>query len=91
MEDGQLPPLIKLPNAQSLRQVLAVRKVQAPTREEVMDWYAEEPGVPQIPVQGNKLVVEDQGGAGERVKVNQGISPGRERLMSWQLRCPRRC
>ncbi len=41
-----MPPLMKLPDARSLRQALAVREVVAAFEEEVDGWYGEGPGNP---------------------------------------------
>jgi hypothetical protein len=67
VEDGQLPLLMKLPDALSLCQALAVREVVAASDEEVDVWYGEGPGNPRMPIQGDELVGEFEGGLGANV------------------------
>ena len=69
VEEGQLPPLMKLPDAISLRQALAVREVVAAADDELDAWYGEGPGNPRVPTQGDELVTELEGGFGVNVKV----------------------
>ena len=61
VEDGQLPPLMKLPESMSLRQALAVREVVAASLEEIDVWYGEGPMNPRVPTQGDELVAEFAG------------------------------
>jgi hypothetical protein len=65
VKEGQLPPLMKLPDALSL----AVREVVAASDEEVDVWYGEGPENPRVPNQGDELVGEFEGGLGANVKV----------------------
>ena len=69
VEEGQMPPLMKLPDAISLRQALAVREVVAAADDELDAWYGEGPGNPRVPTQGDELVTELEGGFGVNVKV----------------------
>ena len=71
VEEGQMPPMMKLPDALSMRQALAVREVVAASEEEVDVWYGEGPDNPRVPIQGDELVSEfaDPGAAGANVKV----------------------
>ena len=69
VEEGQMPPLMKLPDAISLRQALAVREVVAAAEEELDAWYGEGPGNPRVPTQGDELVTELEGGFGVNVRV----------------------
>ena len=69
VEEGQMPPLMKLPDALSLRQALAVREVVAAAEEELDVWYGEGPGNPRVPTQGDELVSESEGGLATNVKV----------------------
>jgi hypothetical protein len=71
VEETQLPPLVKLPDNMSLRQVLAVRELTAPSDGEFDAWYGDGPTDPRVPVQGDELIVEEGGVLGEqrRVKV----------------------
>ena len=69
VEEGQMPPLVVLPDALSMCQALAVGKVIAAAEEELDVWYGEGPGNPQVPIQGNELVSESKGGLTTNVKV----------------------
>ena len=69
VEEGQMPPLMKLPDAISLRQALAVREVVAAAEDELDAWYGEGPGNPRVPTQGDELVTELEGGLGLNVRV----------------------
>ena len=71
VEETQLPPLVKLPDNMSLRQVLAVRELTAPSDGEFDAWYGDGPTDPRVPVHGDELIVEEGGVLGEqrRVKV----------------------
>ena len=69
VEEGQLPPLMKLPDNLSLRQALAVREVVAGAEEELDVWYGEGPANPRVPIQGDELVTESDGGLATNVKV----------------------
>jgi hypothetical protein len=46
VKEGQLPPLMKLPDNLSMRQALAVREVVAGAEEELNVWYGEGTGNP---------------------------------------------
>ena len=48
VKEGQLPRLMKLLDALSLRQALAVREVVAASDEEVEVWYGEGTGDPRV-------------------------------------------
>ncbi len=50
VKEGQLRPLMKLPDALSLRQALAVREVVESSDEEVNVWYGEGQGNPRVPI-----------------------------------------
>ena len=69
VEEGQLPPLMKPPDALSMRQVLAVKEVVAASDEEVDVWYGGVPGDPRVPILGDELVAELEGGLATNVKV----------------------
>ena len=69
VEEGQMPPLMKLPDSISLRQALAVREVVAAADDELDAWYGEGPGNPRVPTQGDELVTELEGGLGVNVRV----------------------
>jgi hypothetical protein len=69
VEEGQMPPLMKLPDSISLRQALAVREVVAAAEDELDAWYGEGPGNPRVPTQGDELVTELEGGLGVNVRV----------------------
>ncbi len=69
VEEGQLPPLMKLQDNLSMRQALAVREVVAGAEEELNVWYGEGPGNPRVPIQGDELVTESEGGLATHVKV----------------------
>ena len=69
VEEGQMPPLMKLPDSISLRQALAVREVVAAAEDELDAWYGEGPGNPRVPTQGDELVTELEGGFGVNVRV----------------------
>jgi hypothetical protein len=69
VEEGQLPPLMKLLDNLSLRQALAVREVVAGAEEELNVWYGEGPGNPRVPIQVDELVTESEGGLATNVKV----------------------
>jgi hypothetical protein len=60
---------MKLPDNLSLRQALAVREVVAGAEEELDVWYGEGPGNPRLPIQGDELVTESEGGLATNVKV----------------------
>jgi hypothetical protein len=62
VEEGQMPPLIKLPDNLSMRQALAVRQVVAGAEEELNVWYVKGHGNPRVPIQGDELVAESEGG-----------------------------
>ncbi len=64
-----MPPMMKLPDALSLRLALAVREVVATSNEEIKMWYSEGPGNPQKPIQGDELITEFEGGLGINVKI----------------------
>ncbi len=71
VKEGQLPHLMKLPDALSMRQALAgVREVVAASDEEVDVWYGGAPGDPRVPIQGDELVAELEGGLATNVKVS---------------------
>ena len=59
VEEGQLPPFMKLPDALSLRQALAARDVRVASRERLIAWYGEGLGNPRVPIQGDELVTDD--------------------------------
>ena len=69
VEEGQMPPMMKLPDALSMRQALAVREVVAASEEEVDVWYGEGPNNPRVPIQGNELVTEVGGPDGAGVNI----------------------
>ena len=69
VEEGKMPPLMKLPGALSLRQALAVREVVAAAEEELDVWHGEGHGNPRVPTQGDELVTEFEGSLGVNVKV----------------------
>jgi hypothetical protein len=46
VEEGQMPPLMKLPDALSMRQAFAVREVVAGAEEELDVWYGKGPWNP---------------------------------------------
>ncbi len=69
VEEGQLLPLMKLPDNLSLRQALAVREVVAGAEEELDVWYGEGPENPRVPIQGDELVTESDGRLATNVKV----------------------
>ena len=69
VEEGQLPPLMKLPDTLSMRQALAVREVVAASDEEVDVWYGGVPGDPCVPILGDELVAKLEGGLATNVKV----------------------
>jgi hypothetical protein len=69
VEEGQIPPLMKLPDTLSMRQALAVRDVVAAEEEALDVWYGERPGNPRGPIQGDELVTESKGGLATNVKV----------------------
>ena len=52
-----------------MRQALAVREVVAAAEEELDVWYGEGPGNPRVPIQGDELVLEFEGGLATNVKV----------------------
>jgi hypothetical protein len=52
-----------------MRQALAVREVVAAAGEELDLWYSEGPGNPRVPIQGDELVSESEGGLATNVKV----------------------
>ncbi len=60
---------MKFPEALLLRQALAVREVVAASDKEVNVWYGKGPGDPRMPIQGDKLVAELEGGLATNVKV----------------------
>jgi hypothetical protein len=67
-EEGQLPPLMKLPDALSLRQALAPRDVVAPTWAEWNAHYGV--GLERYPIRGEELMsVDGAEGAGRTVSV----------------------
>lgn len=71
VEEGQMPAIMKLPNALSMRQDLAVREVVVASKEEVDVCYGKGPGNPHVPIQGDELVMvfAGPGTAGVNVKV----------------------
>ena len=46
VEEGQMPPLMKLSDNLSMLQALAVREVVSGAEEELNVWYGEGPGNP---------------------------------------------
>jgi hypothetical protein len=69
VEEGQMPPLMKLPDNLSMCQALAVRELMAAAEEELDVWYGKGPGNPRVPIQGDELVTESEGGLAKNVKV----------------------
>lgn len=69
VEEGQLPPLMKLPDALSMRQALAVREVRVASVEEWIAWYGEGADNPRVPIQGDELMAEEALGNMVTVKV----------------------
>jgi hypothetical protein len=72
VEEGQLPPLMKLPDNMSLRQALAVRKCWAPSWAEFDAWYGDGPTNPRVPVPGDELMAR----AGEEAPAGVGLDQG---------------
>jgi hypothetical protein len=60
---------MKLPDNLSLRQALAVREVVAGAEEELDVWYGKGPENPRVPIHGDELVTESEGGLATNVKV----------------------
>ena len=64
-----MPPLMKLPDALSMRKALAVREMVAATEEEHHVWHGKGLGNPRVLTQGDELVSEAKGGLATNVKV----------------------
>ncbi len=65
-----MPLMMKLPdNLSSMRQALAVRELVAAAEEELDVWYGKGSGNPQVPIQGDELVTESEGGLATNMKV----------------------
>jgi hypothetical protein len=60
---------MKLPDNLSLCQALAVREVVTGAEEELDAWNGEGPGNPRVPIQGDELVTESEGGLATNAKV----------------------
>ena len=52
-----------------MRQALAVWEVVAGAEEELDVWYGEGPGNHRVPIQGDELVTESEGGLATNMKV----------------------
>ena len=51
--------MMKLPDALSIRQALAVREVQVASVEEWIAWFGEGPDNHRVPIQGDELMTEE--------------------------------
>ncbi len=68
VEEGRMPPLMKLPDTLTMHQALAAREVVA-VEEELNVRHGEGPGSPRVPTQGDELVTVSEGGLTTNVKV----------------------